>query len=99
MNDPLDELKAAQQKAMTANPSWATDGSAERPSGPPQLPLPMPREAKLQMQVPPKAAGAGGGGGDGGLGTITVALAVRRAEGVFESQVAIIPGTLTNEEV
>lgn len=45
----MSELEQAQEILRNMRPSWAKDGSASAPAGPPQMPLPPPRRALLDV--------------------------------------------------
>lgn len=67
MDDIRAELERANDMFREALPSWAKDGSAERPAGPPQLPLPLARRARplsLDLSAAMVVGNEGGGGGN-----------------------------------
>lgn len=69
MADFNSEIELANKLFAEASPSWAKDGSAERPAGPPQLPFPLQRPARMRIETPEMLAGGSGGGGDSEFST------------------------------
>lgn len=64
----MTELEIAQQKLLSTQPSWVTDGSADAPARTPQFGPPPQRAAKLEIPMPNNAQITGGSGGGGGSG-------------------------------